>query len=80
MRGERAERIGALRALHDVHAVEDAGMLGDEGHDAPRDIHRDGPLALRALRGVLNLSANGLERHPYEVGEKLDLYLVVDDV
>ncbi len=78
--GERAERVGALGALLDLDAREHVRVLPDVGDDAPGDVDGDGAKALIALGAVLQAAADGLRGHADEVGEQLDLDLVVEDV
>ena len=55
-------------------------MLPDERDDAARDVNRDGPQALLALGGVLDLSAHSLKWHANEVGKKVHLNLIVKKI
>ena len=80
MGGERAERVGALGALLDLDARKHIRVLPDVGDDAPGDVDGDGAKALIALGAVLQAAADGLRGHADEVGEQLDLDLVVEDV
>ena len=73
-------RIGALGALLHRDPGERLGVLADEGDDAARDVHGHDPGALVALRGVLDLPADGLEGHADEVAEQVHLHVVVKDV